>query len=111
MKRSQRKSLLRKVGLTVGMLLLGVLSPNLGTAAVQPVDVCHRNDTGGYQLITVAAQAVSAHRAHGDALPGEAVPGNPGFTFDAICAQVLVSICPCDFSPTGLAAVGIPGCN
>ena len=74
MKRSRGKHVLRKVGLAVGMLLLGWLSPGPGTAAVQKVDVCHRTGNGSFHLITVAAQAVPAHRAHGDALPGEHMP-------------------------------------
>ena len=99
--------LLRKIGLTVSMLLIGWLSPGLGRAAVQKVDVCHRDDTGGFHLMTVAAQAIPAHRAHGDALPGELVPGNPGLKFDGTCGEVAASSCPCNFSLSNLASVGI----
>ena len=42
MQRSSGKQLLRKIGLTGGMLLLGWLSPGQGHAAVQKVEVCHR---------------------------------------------------------------------
>ena len=33
------------------------------------VDICHLDDEGEYQLITVAQPAVDAHRAHGDIDP------------------------------------------
>jgi len=95
--------------LTASAVVVGWLHPALSTAASPKVDVCHREGNGRFQLITVAYQAVSAHRAHGDALPGEPVPGNPGARFDATCAQVAASTCPCDFSLAGLAAVGIDG--
>jgi hypothetical protein len=71
------------------------------------VDVCHREGNGTFNLITVAAQAVQAHRNHGDALPGDPVPGNPGFKFDDTCMEVPASICPCDYSAAGLATIGI----
>ena len=78
MKRSRGKQGLRKVGLTGCMLLLGWLSPGPGTAAVQPVDVCHREGNGSFHLITVASQAVPAHRAHGDAHPRRGSTRQPG---------------------------------
>lgn len=107
MTRSKGKQLQRTIGLTVGMLLIGWLSPGLGTAVVQKVDVCHRDDTGSFRLITVAAPAVSAHRQHGDALPSEPVPGHAGFIFDDNCQEKPATTCPCDFSPSALAELGI----
>lgn len=101
--------LLRTIGLTGCLMLLGALSPELGRAASAKVDVCHRALSGSFNLITIAYQAVNAHRAHGDALPGEDVPGAPGLKFDATCAQVRASSCPCNFSLQGLAQVGIDG--
>ena len=68
--------------------LLGGLSPARGTAAESKVNVCHREGNGSFHLITVASSAVPAHRQHGDALPGQPVPGKPGFTFDAACQEV-----------------------
>lgn len=55
------------------------------------VGVCHREGNGSFHLIRVASQAVQAHRAHGDALPGEDVPGAPGYRFDDACVQVPVA--------------------
>ena len=40
------------------------------------VQVCHRTGNGGWNLITVGLPAVAAHKAHGDAEPGAAVPGS-----------------------------------
>jgi len=94
--------------LVVGVVASGWLVPAVAWANSK-VDVCHRTGNGGYHTISVASQAVQAHRRHGDALPGEAVPGQPGFVFDAACTAVPASSCPCDFSLAGLAAVGIDG--
>ncbi len=66
---------------------------NGGTKA----DVCHRtgSDTNPYVLVEVALPAVDAHRRHGDALPGEAVPGTDGdFVFDAACVPQDVVVDP-----------------
>jgi hypothetical protein len=49
------------------------------------VQLCHRTGNGSYHLIEVSVNAEPAHRAHGDAKIGEAVPGSPGKTFDAGC--------------------------
>jgi hypothetical protein len=59
-----------------------------GFAQGKKADVCHQTGNG-FQKINVSLNAVSSHRAHGDALPGEAVPGVPGYEFDASCAAVL----------------------
>ena len=50
------------------------------------VELCHRTGNGSYHLIEVSISAESAHRAHGDAKIGEAVPGSPGKVFAAGCA-------------------------
>jgi hypothetical protein len=52
----------------------------------QKVQICHRTGNGSYHLIEIGAPAEPAHRAHGDAKIGEAVPGSPGRTFGAGCA-------------------------
>ena len=50
------------------------------------VQLCHRTGNGSYHLIEVGVTAEPAHRAHGDARPGEAVPGQPGRVFSPSCA-------------------------
>jgi hypothetical protein len=49
------------------------------------VKLCHRTGSGRYRLIEVGLSAVSAHRAHGDAEPGQAAPRESGKTFSANC--------------------------
>jgi hypothetical protein len=50
--------------------------------------VCHARANGSYQLLHVDAHALSSHRAHGDGVPGEPVPGREGYWFDANCNAV-----------------------
>ena len=50
------------------------------------VQLCHRTGNGSYHLIEVSINAEPAHRAHGDAKIGEAVPGNAGKVFGAGCS-------------------------
>ena len=53
------------------------------------VDLCHKTGNNGrYILINVAAAAVPAHLAHGDARPGESVPSEPGMIFSPNCSVV-----------------------
>ena len=49
------------------------------------VSICHRSDDGEYHLIDISVNAEAAHRAHGDAKPGEPVPGTQRQVFDASC--------------------------
>jgi hypothetical protein len=50
------------------------------------VELCHRTGNGTYHLIDVSVDAEPAHRAHGDAKIGEAVPGQTGKVFGPSCA-------------------------
>jgi hypothetical protein len=50
------------------------------------VQLCHRTGNGSYHSIEVGVSAEPAHRAHGDAKPGEPVPNSPGNVFTASCA-------------------------
>ena len=56
-------------------------------AARARASVCHRDDGGTYRLLTVNAHAIDGHRAHGDASPGESVPGKPSYRFGAACEE------------------------
>jgi len=51
-------------------------------AKAPKVDVCHLDDEGGYHLINVSGNALSAHIAHGDGQPGDG-------TFDEACGLVV----------------------
>jgi uncharacterized repeat protein (TIGR01451 family) len=50
------------------------------------VELCHRTGNGSYHLISVSVSAEPAHRAHGDAMIGQAVPGQAGKTFGSGCS-------------------------
>lgn len=66
---------------------IAVLASLLGftaTASAGPapkVDVCHVDDEGNYNLINVSDNAIDKHIAHGDATPGDEVPGTAGYEF------------------------------
>jgi hypothetical protein len=52
------------------------------------VNVCHANGGGIYNLISVGANALAPHMAHGDVVPGDAVPGVFGMQFNDACVAV-----------------------
>jgi len=65
------------------------------------LDICHALGNGNFQLINISANAESSHRAHGDAQPGELIPGsNPSLRLDTACrpmpaAPAPLLACPC----------------
>jgi len=58
-------------------------------ASTDKTNICHRTGNG-YQLLNLPGSAVAAHRAHGDAAPGEAVPGQTSLTFTNTCGVAAV---------------------
>lgn len=75
--------------------------------------ICHRADEGVYQLLTVSANAIEAHQAHGDVAPGAPIPGGsaildaectpqPGVSFDGVYRNSWTSG---DFLHTDVATV------
>jgi hypothetical protein len=74
--------------LAVLVLLLAALPVlSVGAGGIK-VDVCHNEGNGTYHLINISDNAFDSHVAHGDASPGEAVPGMTGFEFDEACNVV-----------------------
>lgn len=65
----------------------GLLALTVAPALAKPnkVDVCHAEGNGGYHMINVSERALDAHLGHGDALPGEAVPGMEDSVFSDTC--------------------------
>jgi hypothetical protein len=64
-------------------------SASSGRSAMTGVEVCHSTGgRNGFTLLSIAASAVEAHLNHGDALPGQPVPGQPGMAFDAHCRPI-----------------------
>lgn len=77
------------------------------------VVICHRKGkgSGGYVRITVSKKALKAHLKHGDALPGEAVPGQEGAYFDEACnvfEPLRVESGPLEFSSLGWGGWSCP---
>ena len=83
----------RLLALLVGVCLPG-LGPALRPAAAAPppdpkVDVCHVQGNGSFHPMTVGANALAPHLAHGDVQqPNGVVPGSGGFVFDSACRAV-----------------------
>jgi hypothetical protein len=63
---------------------LGIPASAGGAAAT--VTLCHKLGNGRYSLLTVDQDAEPAHRQHGDAKVGEAVPGVAGKIFGPACS-------------------------
>lgn len=75
------------------------------SAQTQPppkVQVCHKAANGTFHLITISTNATDAHMAHGDGLPGQAVPNMDGFIFGENCAP---TVAPPPEMPVGCYAV------
>jgi hypothetical protein len=58
------------------------------TDSTEKVTLCHKTGTPKYVEITVSVDAEPAHRRHGDAKPGEVVPGQADKTFGTGCQVV-----------------------
>ncbi|PKO00370.1 MAG: hypothetical protein CVU42_04145 [Chloroflexi bacterium HGW-Chloroflexi-4] len=78
----------RVLGFLVIAVLLFALFPVGNVSAATKVAVCHLDDMGLYHLITISESAFPAHVAHGDASPGELVPGMAGKKFTADCSII-----------------------
>lgn len=77
------------------LALAGVVASGSALAApAQKVDICHYDkDAGTYHRINVSQNAEPAHMRHGDAKPGDAVPGsNNSKKFTADCGQEVVQM-------------------
>jgi hypothetical protein len=70
---------------TFALLALGMLVAGIAIAE-NKVDICHVTGTGTYILINVSVNALPAHLAHGDGLPGGLVPGVGCKIFGADCS-------------------------
>jgi hypothetical protein len=70
-------------------LVIALLASGIAIAAPPAkVDVCHSEGNGSYHLINISENALPAHLAHGDGLPGDPVPGMEGKKFAGDCSIV-----------------------
>ena len=70
-------------------LLLAFVPLGSISAAATKVDVCHYDkDADVYILINISDNAFDSHVAHGDAAPGELVPGREGYKFASDCSVI-----------------------
>ena len=74
--------------LSVLVLLFAALPALSVGAGGEKVDVCHNEGNGTFHLINISDNAFPAHVEHGDASPGEMVPGMEGKKFDEACNVV-----------------------
>lgn len=82
---------------TFVMILSLLLVGNVGAKSPNKVDICHNNGDGTFALVKIKVDTLQTHLAHGDAMPGEAVPGRAGMVFGTNCA--LVSTAPNQQAP------------
>lgn len=84
---------MRTVRLTLmALVTLAVAVVGMPTAEGAPakVEVCHVDDDGAVRLITISERAFETHVAHGDAAPGDPVPGMSNHVFDESCTPTPV---------------------
>jgi len=72
-------------GLMSPTLAVGVSSLSAVGVGGQKAQLCHVTGNGHFTSIEVSVAAEPTHRAHGDAAPGEAVPGQAGTVFGSDC--------------------------
>lgn len=68
------------------VILSLVLAGGVSAKPNDKVDVCHKTGNGSFHLISIKADDLGAHLAHGDGTPGQAVPGQAGKVFGADCS-------------------------
>ena len=91
-------------------LLFGLASSALLYAGHHKVDVCHVDEYGTYQMVSIAESALPAHVGHGDSFPGDIVPGSGGqLSLADDCT--LIPGCPClvDLPADWMPLFGISG--
>ena len=78
---------LRLAATTLALAMALVTAAGAATAGPsERASLCHHDATrGSWALLSVPTAAAAAHRAHGDGVPGGAVPGAEGYSFDEEC--------------------------
>ncbi len=76
---------------TAVMILSLIMAGSALAKSPNKMDICHNNGNGTYDLVKIKVNTLQTHLAHGDAAPGEAVPGQAGSVFAANCAVTTVA--------------------
>ncbi len=71
---------MRKLGLLTAAAALVAVTGTSVAAPAPKVDICHLAGNGSYHVINVSQRSLATHLAHGDGLPGGAMPGPGSFT-------------------------------
>lgn len=92
---------MRRIILCALLLAAAASNPaDVGAAPTEKVGICHVNadldpDAPTWERLEIRAgvKNVAAHRGHGDAFPGDPVPGTEGaYVFDDACVPVPVAV-------------------
>lgn len=67
---------------------LGLAVSAPANAAASKISICHTEGNSSYHLIEVSEFAETAHRRHGDGLPGDPINNNSGYVFGPDCSKV-----------------------
>jgi hypothetical protein len=108
--RATRRGVLGVLG---GVAVLGLNKGGVHAAPAGKVAICHATGSGSYRRIEISANAVDAHLAHGDAVPGAPVPGGGGQVFGDDCSvedapPTRVCSGPMEFGPNGWGGWSCP---
>ena len=95
------------------------MAANIGmvSAGQSKVSLCHLDEYGDYNLLSIPQPATVAHIGHGDSFPGDIVPGSGGrFSFSDDCT--FLPACPClvdlpvDWEPLyGASSIALIPCD
>jgi hypothetical protein len=85
---------MKKTLLVLMVVAVCLMIVSVAWAGSEKVYVCHNtsSETNEWVLINISENAFLAHIDHGDAAPGDDVPGLPGYSFDDSCNPELTSL-------------------
>ncbi len=95
--------------MVVVMLSALFLVSGAAAAPANKIEVCHRLGNGSFIKININGNAFNAHKAHGDGVPGGAVPGTDDLFFTAACKIATYVVSPSMvFGPMGWGGWSCP---
>lgn len=103
-----KKMFVRNSISTIALLVLGMLVSGIAFAIDPTMDICHVTGKGTYILISVSSNAVPAHFAHGDVLPGQIVDGQLVLGDCSLVGVQIVNSALLYYGPTGWGGWSCP---